>query len=320
MKNKSKRLICIEEYAQINGINQYLFHLGTKYENPVLLYLHGGPGSAESLFAHLFQEKLEEIYTVVHWDQRGTGKTLTKNPDKYPTIDLMTDDLFDVIQYLKKKYKKEKISLIGHSWGSVLGSIFIKKYPEEVAYYIGFAQLVSMRENLTIAYKKLEESINQANDKKSFKRLKLIGDYPGEKIVLNNELLKKCSKVLKLQKKYNLADRHDWAVFFQALKSPIFKISDISAYLKGLKANKKVLEELAEYDLTSEPADYKVPIYYISGGDDWQVPYVIAQKYFEQINAPRKKFFLIPNAGHMLMVDQPKLFCDTLLEIYSAEK
>jgi pimeloyl-ACP methyl ester carboxylesterase len=93
MKSKPKRLIFIEEYVSINGINQYLFHSGTKYDNPVMLFLYGGPGNAESLFAHAFQEKWEDIFTVVHWDQRGCGKTLTKNPDKYPTIDLMIKDL-----------------------------------------------------------------------------------------------------------------------------------------------------------------------------------------------------------------------------------
>lgn len=120
MKNKSKRLIYTEEYVPINGINQYLFHSGTKYDNPVMLFLHAGPGNAESLLAHAFQEKWEDIFTVVHWDQRGSGKTLTKNPDKYPTINLMLKDLFEVIQYLKKKYNKQKIIILGHSWGSVL--------------------------------------------------------------------------------------------------------------------------------------------------------------------------------------------------------
>lgn len=96
MKSKSKRLIYLEEYVSINGIDQFLYHQGTSYDNPVMLFLHGGPGSVLSLFTGAFQEKWEEIYTVVHWDQRGAGKTLTKNPDKLPTIDLMLQDLFEV--------------------------------------------------------------------------------------------------------------------------------------------------------------------------------------------------------------------------------
>ena len=77
MKNNTNKLIYFEEYIPINGISQYLFHCGTDYKNPVLLILHGGPGSAESIFSYTFQEKWENIFTVVHWDQRGSGKTLT---------------------------------------------------------------------------------------------------------------------------------------------------------------------------------------------------------------------------------------------------
>ena len=317
MKNKSKRLIYTEEYVLINGINQYLFHSGTKYDNPVMLFLHGGPGSAESLFAHIFQEKWEDIFTVVHWDQRGAGKTLTNNPDKYPTIDLMLKDLFEIIQYLKKKYKKQKIILIGHSWGSVLGSTFIKQYPEEVAYYIGVGQVISMLENERVGYEKVKELILQANDKKSLKKLEVLGDYPGDKF--DSKCLKKCMKIRRLQGKYNLAVKMGISICISVFKSPIFKLSDIYALIKGLKANGKVLEFLGTFDLKSQSAEYQVPIYYILGGDDWQTPYVIAKEYFNSINAPHKNFYLIPNAGHMTMLDQPQLFFDKLLEINNKE-
>ncbi|MCB2294006.1 alpha/beta hydrolase [Clostridium algoriphilum] len=317
MKNKSKRLIYIEEYVLINGINQYLFHSGTKYDNQVLLFLHGGPGSAESLFAHVFQQKWEDIFTVVHWDQRGSGKTLTNNPDKYPTIDLMLKDLFEIIQYLKKKYNKQKIIILGHSWGSVLGSTFIKKYPDEVAYYIGVGQVISMIENERVGYEKVKELILQSNDKKSLKKLQVLGDYPGDKF--DSEFMKKCGKIRRLQGKYNLAMKIGLSMIIAALKSPIFKLSDILALIKGPKVNEEILEFLFPFDLNAESGEYKVPIYYILGGNDWQTPYVIAQEYFSRINAPHKNLYLIPNAGHMTMMDQPQLFFDVLLEINNKE-
>lgn len=313
MKNKSNKLINIEEYVSINGIDQYLFHSGTNYDNPVMLFLHGGPGSAESIFAHIFQEKWEDIFTVVHYDQRGSGKTLTKNPDKYPTIDLMLKDLFEIIQYLKKKYNKQKIIILGHSWGSVLGSTFIKKYPGEVDYYIGVGQVINMLENERVGYEKVKELILQADDKKSLKKLEVVGDYPGDKF--DSNCLKKCMKIRRIQGKYNLAVKMDLSICMAAFKSPIFKFSDISAMIKGVKANKNLLDFLGFFDLRSQSAEYKVPIYYILGANDWQTPYVIAKEYFETINAPYKKFYLIPNAGHMTMIDQPDLFFDTLLEI-----
>jgi len=86
MKNKFEKLINIEEFVSVNGADHYLFHTGTNYDNSLLLYLYGGPGSVESLFAHAFQNKLEGFYTIVHWDQRGAGKTHIKNLEKYPTI------------------------------------------------------------------------------------------------------------------------------------------------------------------------------------------------------------------------------------------
>lgn len=313
MKRKSNKLIYIEEYVSINGINQYLLHSGTKYDNPVMLFLHGGPGSAESLFAHAFQEKWEDIFTVVHWDQRGSGKTLIKNPDKYPTIDLLLKDLFEIVQYLKKKYNKQKIIILGHSWGSVLGSTFIKQYPEEVAYYIGVGQVINMIENERVGYEKVKELILQASDKKSIKKLEVLGDYPGDKF--DSNFMKKCSKVRKLQGKYNLAVNIGLSICMTAFKSPIFKLSDISALIKAPKANEKILEFLFAFDLKSESEEYKIPIYYILGGNDWQTPYVIAQEYFNKISAPNKKFYLIPNAGHMIMLDQPELFFEALLEI-----
>lgn len=313
MKNKLKRLLYSEEYVLINGIDQYLFHSGTKQNNPVMLFLHGGPGNAESLFAYAFQEKWEDIFTVVHWDQRGSGKTLTRNPDKYPTIDLMIEDLFQIIQYLKKKYSKQKIIILGHSWGSVLGSIFIKKYPEEVAYYIGVGQVVGMIENEHVGYEKVKELILQAKDWKSLNKLEVVGDYPGEKY--DSKFMRKLGTIRRLQGKYNLAVKIDLSLFILIFKSPIFKLSDISALIKGIKANEKVMEFLLTFDLKSESAEYKVPIYYILGANDWQTPYVIAQEYFSIINAPYKKFYLIPNAGHMTMIDQPQLFFEALLEI-----
>lgn len=317
MKNKSKKLIYIEEYVTINGIEQYFFHSGTNFDNPVMLFLHGGPGSAESVLAYAFQEKWEYIYTVVHYDQRGAGKTLKRNPYKYPTIDLMLQDLFETIQYLKKKYNKQKIVLLGHSWGSVLGSIFIKKYPEEIAYYIGANQVVSMFENECIGYEKVKELIIQSKDSKSLRMLEEIGEYPVKKI--NDSTIKKLMKVRKLQGKYNLGFKMG-PLLWTEIKSPIFQLSDLFMLLvKAFKANKEITEFLFSFSLMDESSEYKVPIYYILGDKDWQAPYVIAEEYYKIINASKKNIYIIPDAGHMSMLDKQDLFFDTLLEINKSE-
>lgn len=319
MKNNSNNLIYEEQYISINGINQYLFHSGTKYKNPVMLFLHGGPGSVESIFAHTFQKKWEDIYTVVHWDQRGSGKTLIQNPDenKYPTIELLLKDLFEIIEYLKKKYNKEKIVLLGHSWGSVLGSIFIKNHPDLVSYYIGVGQVIDMAKNESVGYNKVKAEIIKSNDKKSLKKLEDIGVYPSN--TFDDTFIKNCKKLRKLQGKYNLGVKIDLSILISAFKSPIFKFSDISALIKGAKSNEKLIEFLFKFNLNSESTEYKLPVYYIMGENDWQVPTILAKEYFKKIEAPHKNLYIIPNAGHMTMMDQPDLFFDSLLKIHSKE-
>ncbi len=136
-------------------------------------------------------------------------------------------------------------------------------------------------------------------------------------MVFDREFLKKCMKVRKLQGKYNLAIQ--WSLFLNIFKSPIFKLSDIAAFLKGDKANEKVMEFLGTFDLRMQSAEYAVPIYYILGGNDWQTPYILAQEYFNRIHAPHKNLYIIPNAGHMTMMDEPRLFFEALLDINHEE-
>lgn len=320
MKKQTKKAIDLREYVPINGIEQFLYHLGTKEENPVLLFLHGGPGSAESLFAHLYEEQWTRIFTLVHWDQRGAGKTLTRNPDRLPTIELLLQDLDEVIQYLKKKYNKRKIVLLGHSWGSVLGSAFVQKHPENIAYYIGTGQVINMTENEQVGYRRVKELITKAGNKRSLKKLEAVGVYPGEKISFDQSFMKKITRVRKLQAKYGLSSDAFLPILNVVRKSPIFRLSDFSAFLNIYKANQGVYPFLCDFDLWKEPREYRVPVYYILGGDDWQAPYPIAEKYFEEISAPRKKKYVIPNARHLAMVDQPELFFQALNDIRNLEQ
>jgi len=151
------------------------------------------------------QQNWEKNYTVVHWDQRGAGKTLTRNPSKehFPTLDLHLEDLLEVVKYLKKKYKKEKIAILGHSWGSVLGTLFIKKYPEEVSHYIGVGQVINMLENEKVGYSKLKEEILKSGNKADLKKLEALGEYP--KLPIDKAMLEALAKLRKLQGKYKLA-------------------------------------------------------------------------------------------------------------------
>ncbi len=317
-KKRSKKAMGVEEYVLINGIPQYLFHSGTTDENPVLLFLHGGPGSAASLFAHAFQDKWEELFTVIHWDQRGTGKTLTKNPENYPTLDVLLQDILEIVHYLKSRYHKQKIVLLGHSWGSVLGSLFIKDYPEEVAYYIGVGQVINKLASERLSYAKVKEVIVQANDQSDLKKLQALGDYPGEQF--DAQWLKKSLQLRKLQGKYHLTMKSKVSPLKTLLTSPLFTFSDLFALIKGNKANRELMAFSGRFDVHAEPTAYNVPLYYVVGEHDWQTPVALTQDYVQRINAPEKKIYIIPNAGHMTMVDQPALFLSILRDIKNRQE
>lgn len=318
LKKKSKQAMGVEEYVLINGIHQYLFHSGTTDESPVLLFLHGGPGSSASLFAHAFQDNWEELFTVIHWDQRGTGKTLTKNPASYPTLDVLLQDVLELVHYLKNRYHKQKIVLLGHSWGSVLGSLFIQDHPEEVACYIGVGQVVNKRASERLSYTKVKEAIVQANDSRDLKKLEALGDYPGEQ--LDTQWVKKSLQLRKLQGKYHLTMKSPVSPLKTLVTSPLFHFSDLSALIKGNKANKELVAFLGRFDVNAYPAEYNVPLYYIVGEHDWQTPVALTQDYVQSISAPEKKISLIPHAGHMPMVDQPALFLRLLRDIKNRQE
>ncbi|MEO7964972.1 MAG: alpha/beta fold hydrolase [Gemmatimonadaceae bacterium] len=114
-----------EREIDIGGIKQWIRVRGRDRHNPILLFVHGGPGSPMMPGSWVFQTPWEEYFTVVQWDQRGAGKTAAANDRAAVkptiTVDRMTQDLTEVVQYLRRSYKKEKIFLMGHSWGTIIG-------------------------------------------------------------------------------------------------------------------------------------------------------------------------------------------------------
>lgn len=163
-----------EEYRTIGGIEQYLLHYPVK-DAPILLFLHGGPGSPESNFSYLMHGWWRKRVTLVQYDQRGCGKTLHRNPDTsaYPvTMEAMLSDLGEIIAHLKTKYHQEKVILMGHSWGTVLGAVYAAGHPEDVSLYIAVGQAVNMQKNERTGLEKALEMAEKAGNKRDVEKLK----------------------------------------------------------------------------------------------------------------------------------------------------
>ncbi|MFL1672792.1 alpha/beta fold hydrolase [Paenibacillus dendritiformis] len=309
------------EFVSIGGIPQYLHHRGESTDNPVLLFLHGGPGSPMLPFAQEFQLPWEKRVTVVHWDQRSSGKTYLRNdPVKVTpttTVEQMVEDTRQVVGYLQKKYGQSKIIMMGHSWGSVLGSLFVQAYPEMVKAYIGVGQVVHMLDNERIGFDKALAAAQAAGNRKDTEALLRMEPYP--LTVFTDEWYKAMLNLRKYQGKYKLAAGPSFELVASALCSPFYSFRDTSIFFKEKamgEAQSHIWKYLVEsFDLSALGSAYHIPVFYIHGEQDWQTPYSLARDFFSMIEAPRKQFYSIPEAGHATMLDQKTRFTEALMDI-----
>ncbi|MCM1127078.1 MAG: alpha/beta hydrolase [Lachnospiraceae bacterium] len=290
-----------EEYAAIAGIDHYLLHYKSQPEDPVILFIHGGPGQTESFFAHVVEEYTERNYNIVYYDQRGAGKTWLKNKKSKPDTTTLKKDLLEIVKYIKKLYNKEKIIILGHSWGSVLGSMFALEHPEHTLCYIGCGQVINIVENEQTGYALLKDAVMKSGNTKDIRKLQKIGEYPADYFDMN--VYRKMGQVRSLQGKYGLAQNFSRTVIKLWRESPVMGMKDLLPFAAGMMVNMQLMKELMSFDLRKEGMCYQVPVYYVLGEKDCQTPIEISMRYFEKLDAPEKKLYLIPNAGHAAMID-----------------
>lgn len=165
-------------YVPINGIGQWITVTGAACGNPVILFIHGGPGNALSPFADAIFAGWQQNYTLVQWDQRGAGMTYAKQrpTDDVPlTVAQMRDDGIAVARYLQQHPGKDKVILMGSSWGSVLGVHMAKAQPDLFHAYIGTAQVVNARDNETGMYREVLALAQAAGDSATVDKLTALG-------------------------------------------------------------------------------------------------------------------------------------------------
>jgi pimeloyl-ACP methyl ester carboxylesterase len=170
-----------EMFVRIGGIEQWITIKGDDHNNPVVLFLHGGPGDALSPFADAMFAGWEKDFTLVQWDQRGAGRTYGKSgPSIEPTMTVkrMADDGVEVAQFLLKRLNKKKIIIAGGSWGSILGIYMAHARPDLFYAYVGSAQLVNIRKNDAASYARVVELARASGDEQAITALTKIGPPP----------------------------------------------------------------------------------------------------------------------------------------------
>jgi pimeloyl-ACP methyl ester carboxylesterase len=295
-------------FVQIGGIEQWIQIGGENPTNPVLLYLHGGPGGS-SRFASAAWKRWEQHFTVVHWDQRGTGLTLEKNDEAGCgplTIERMIEDGIETVEFLTSHLQRTKIILVGHSWGSVLGIHLIKRRPDLFSAYVGTGQVVNMRRNEEVNYARQMASAVATNNQDAIAALTEIGPPPyfeRPKIRILREWADK------------LAAGSGDHVMPRPYPPPMgFSADAIKSLMRGFQfSGDQLFDELCAVDLPSLSVDFEIPIFFFEGTEDQQTPMELAEAYFATILAPYKEFVRFEGCHHFVAINKPDDFLNELI-------
>jgi pimeloyl-ACP methyl ester carboxylesterase len=276
----------------IGGIKQFVSIKGKDNRDPLLLFLHGGPGNSVIHYAEKFTHKLQEHFIVVQWDQRNAGKTLTLNNSQGPvTIELFERDTHEIIDTLLRRFHQPKLYLVGHSWGTFLGFYMAKSYPELLYAYLPICPMVNQLESERLILALMKEKASKTANEKALQELALVKvpfengrqlyfhrkwvlDYMGSKAKINEKQVQ------------------EWATMWL----PLFN-----------EASKDNLFE-------SAPA-LRCPVYFFVGRKDVQTNAGITERYYNILDSPKKQLYWFERSGHSLPTSEPDLLQEIIIGI-----
>lgn len=295
--------------VDIGGIKQWITVRGRDSRNPILLFIHGGPAAPEMPTSWTFQDGWEDYFTVVQWDQRGSGKTYAANdPAKVkPTlsVDRMEQDTAELVQYLRRKYGKDKIFVLGHSWGTILGLRLAEEHPEWLYAYVGMGQITDMQKSERLDYLATLKAAEEAGNAQAVKELKALEPYPSASGDVSLD-------AIDVERKWSVTygglswRRDSYAYYYNATElSPDYSDADLKAIDQGsLLSLTQLLPSMIHADFT-KVTDFKCPIVLFNGRHDTTVSASVAADWFKTVHAPVKKLVWFEDSAHMMQIEQP---------------
>ncbi len=301
---------------RIGNMDQAVILRGKNVEKPVLLFLHGGPGSPEVPLIQKLYPQLEEEFVVAHWEQRGTCKSFSKAISiESMTVEQFVSDTHELTHYLIERFQCDKIYLMGHSWGTFLGMRVIDAYPENYAAYFGVGQVANTKKGEKISY---EWALSQAvlhEDKRAKAFLSqglpdfndidqwmtylpaqrsIVTQYGGS---MHNSHVGPLTKYYLFAKEYTLSEK-----LYFITKQSMFSITHL-------------WDELMASDFSKEITRVEVPVYIFQGIYDYQTPYTVAEEYYALLDAPQKAFFTFESSAHNPYYEETEVFHSHLVRI-----
>ncbi len=302
------------KFIKLGDVSQFLIIRSENIENPVLLLLHGG--TTETAHFVKFNHDLEKHFTVVYWDQRGEGKSYIEHSDsKLLTLDRYVEDTHALTNYLKEEFKKEKIYLLGHSMGTLLGMKTVEKYPNDYMAYIAVSQVADPIKSDNIAYDHLLKTAKEQGNTKDVDKILAI-DRVSKENLLDLDFTARTNELIQLSIKYG--GLYHQASFFKMLKTSLFPILTFKEYnfkdkMRAIKQHEERILFYYQNSLIDNIIKIEVPIYFIHGKDDYIINYNLTKEYFEKLKAPKKAFFTFDKSAHFPPFEEPEKFNDMVV-------
>ncbi len=298
------------EYLAVDSARLFLLTRGADRRAPVLLWLHGGPGGAERPLFRYFNGGLEDRFVVAYWDQRGAGRSFDPKADpRELTVARHLADLDAVVDHLRRAFDREKIVLVGHSWGGSLGLLYAHAHPEKVAALVAVAPLISLGEAEAAQDAFVRSEASRRGDEDALARMRKIGPPP-------------YASVARMEAAEALAARYGavfhkeprkWWIVLRGILAGVVTPWELPRLFRGNRVSLAAMnDELLGLDLSRAVLAVDVPVFFFLGRYDRHVDATFAAAYLSALRAPLKRAIWFEHSAHNVPFEEPALFDATV--------
>ncbi len=306
----------------LGGEEQWVLIRGKKQTNPVLLYLHGGPGSFIIPRARELGRYLENDFVVAYWDQRGSGKSFRAgmSPEEME-LEQFVSDTHNLVDALRRRFNVPKVYLVGNSWGAALGLIVAHQHPELFYAYVGTGQLVNAQLADSISYAFTLAEAEEANNNEALRELTEMGPPPWDYMTMKKQRkwLRRFGGTIYEESESTNSLLSDF--LGKMLLSPEYTLMEVFEY--GTDPNfavRNLRDDIEEINLFEQIQEIDVPVYFIAGRHDYNTPSVLVKQFHDSLDAPRGKHFIwFDNSAHTPEFEEPEEFHRIMIDSVLAQ-
>jgi pimeloyl-ACP methyl ester carboxylesterase len=295
-------------HVRINGVQQGMFISGRDTGNPVLLYIHGGTAMPEYFLSRKYPTGLEQYFTVCWWERRGAGLSYSADiPPETMTLEQSVLDAIEVTRYLRQRFHKEKIFLMAHSGGSLIGIQAAARAPELYSAYVGVSQMSYQLESEVLSYEYMLRKYREHGNRQMVRALEagpatMSVPLPASYMKVRDKAMHGLGVGTTREMRSVMT-----GVFLASWLCREYTVGEKIALWRGkFRADRILWDKMIAVNLPEELPEADLPVYFFHGKYDYTVSYPLAKAYLDGLRAPIKGFYTFEHSAHSPMFEEPK--------------